>query len=371
MHKKLIAIIIIGLIAIFALIKLNSKPQENKLENNENNEVMEDKLDMQKEILNEVKTDEKTLYLAGGCFWGMEAYFANVPGVIDAKSGYANSNTENPSYEEVCTGKTDAAETVKLVYNPHIVSMEELIIRYFKVIDPFSLNKQGGDVGTQYRTGIYYTDENLEKKTIEKVVAFVEKKLGKKTVVEIEPLKNFYDAEDYHQDYLEKNPGGYCHINLNEVYDSVLDYKEYEKESDEELKSRIGAEAFDIARNSGTERPGTGEYNDFDEKGLYVDIVSGKPLFTSEKKFDAGCGWPSFSAPLTTDSLDYIEDNSHGMKRVEVKSKDDTHLGHVFNDGPKEMGGLRYCINSASLKFIPYDKLDEEGYGEYKVFFEE
>lgn len=371
MKFKVIALAAIVLIAIILATNNNSKPQEAKIEKFDNNEVMEDKKDMQKDILKEVDTDEKTLYLAGGCFWGMEAYFQNVPGVSDVVSGYANSSVENPSYEEVCTGRTDAAETVAIKYNPHIVSLEELLIRFFKVIDPFSVNKQGGDHGTQYRTGIYYTDENAEKKAIEKFMVYVEKKLGKKTAVEVEPLKNFYDAEDYHQDYLEKNPGGYCHINLNEAYESVLDYKEYKKESDEELRSRIGDAAFDVVRNSGTEMPGTGEYNNFDEKGLYVDIVSGKPLFTSDKKFDSGCGWPSFSAPLTTDSVEYIEDNSHGMSRIEVKSKDDTHLGHVFNDGPKDMGGLRYCINSASLKFIPYDDLEKEGYGEYKVFFEE
>ena len=194
-----------------------------------------------------------------------------------------------------------------------------------------------------------------------------EKKIGQALAVELEPIRNFYPAEEYHQDYLEKNPGGYCHISS-----SMFKLETERKKAEEkELRSRIGDLSYEVTQNAATERAFTGEYDEFFEKGIYVDIVSGEPLFSSSDKYDSGCGWPAFTKPITEDVVSESTDTSYGMIRTEVKSADaGSHLGHVFNDGPKSEGGLRYCINSASLRFIPYDEMEAEGYGDYKKYVE-
>jgi len=233
-----------------------------------------------------------------------------------------------------------------------------------------SVNRQGNDSGIQYRTGIYYADVN-QLPAIEAVYHAQELKAGAKLAVELEPLRNFYPAEDYHQKYLDKNPGGYCHIPLS-MFSLQKERRQKETETPEELRKRIGDLSFEVTQNAETERPFTGEYDAFFEKGLYVDIVSGEPLFTSMDKYNSGCGWPAFSKPIEEDAVVESTDMSHGMIRTEVRSKGaGSHLGHVFNDGPKEAGGLRYCINSASLRFIPYEELDESGYGAYKGLFDQ
>ncbi len=220
--------------------------------------------------------------------------------------------------------------------------------------------------GIQYRTGIYYTEED-QLPEIEAVYRAEEEKAGSGLAVEMFPLKNYFTAEEYHQKYLDKNPGGYCHIP-----ESFFELRENStEESEEELRARIGDLAFEITQNAATEYAFTGEYDDFFEKGLYVDVVSGEPFFTSMDKYDSGCGWPAFTKPITGDAVKESRDTSHGMIRTEVRSRGtDSHLGHVFDNGPKESGGLRYCINSAALRFIPYEELEEYGYGEYKVLFE-
>ena len=317
------------------------------------------------------ETKVKTIYLEGGCFWGLEAYMQKLNGVEDAISGYANGKTENPSYYDLKT--SGHAETVKVVYNPDIISLEDILAHYLRVVNPVSVNKQGNDVGTQYRTGIYYTDE-ADKSIIDSVLAKEQTKHDKPIAIEVEPLKQFYDAEEYHQDYLEKNPGGYCHIDLS-LADKPLDKDEapvidssrYIKPSDEELKKNLTDIQYDVTQNSATERAFSHEYHDNFKRGIYVDITTKEPLFSSTDKFESGCGWPSFSKPISKDVVKYFEDNSHFMHRTEVRSRSgDAHLGHVFNDGPKEMGGQRYCINGASLEFIPYDEMDEKGYGYLK-----
>ena len=313
----------------------------------------------------------KVIYLAGGCFWGLEAYMQKLNGVEDAISGYANGKTENPSYYDLKT--SGHAETVKVLYNPEIISLEDILAHYLRVVNPVSINKQGNDVGTQYRTGIYYTDE-AEKAIIENVLAKEQTKHDKPIAIEVEPLKQFYDAEEYHQDYLEKNPGGYCHIDLSladkpldKDEEPVIDSSRYIKPSDEELKKNLTDIQYDVTQNSATERAFSHEYHDNFKRGIYVDITTKEPLFSSSDKFESGCGWPSFSKPISKDVVKYFEDNSHFMHRTEVRSRSgDAHLGHVFNDGPKEMGGQRYCINGASLEFIPYDEMDEKGYGYLK-----
>ena len=317
------------------------------------------------------ETKVKTIYLAGGCFWGLEAYMQKLNGVEDAISGYANGKTENPSYYDLKT--SGHAETVKVIYNPEIISLEDILAHYLRVVNPVSVNKQGNDVGTQYRTGIYYTDE-AEKAIIENVLAKEQTKHDKPIAIEVEPLRHFYEAEEYHQDYLEKNPGGYCHIDLSladkpldKDEEPIIDSSRYIKPSDEDLKKNLTDIQYDVTQNSATERAFSHEYHDSFKRGIYVDITTKEPLFSSTDKFESGCGWPSFSKPISKDVVKYFEDNSHLMHRTEVRSRSgNAHLGHVFNDGPKELGGQRYCINGASLEFIPYDEMDEKGYGYLK-----
>ncbi len=307
----------------------------------------------------------KTIYLAGGCFWGLQKFFDQFDGVVSTEVGYANGPDTAPSYQDVCRS-SGHAETVKIVYDEDMITLTELLEYYFMVIDPLSVNKQGNDRGIQYRTGIYYTEEG-QLTEIEAAFQAEEEQVGENLAVELEPLKNYFIAEEYHQKYLDRNPGGYCHIPS-----SYFNLERTEKkESEEELRARIGDLAYEVTQNAATERAFTGEYDDFFEKGIYVDIVSGEVLFTSLDKYNSGCGWPAFTKPVTENAVSESMDTSHGMVRTEVRSSGaNSHLGHVFNDGPRESGGLRYCINSAALRFIAYADLDAEGYGEYKHLFD-
>ena len=308
------------------------------------------------------------IYLAGGCFWGLEEYFSRIEGVEETTVGYANGQVESTNYQLI--HQTDHAETVHLVYDEKRVSLREILLYYFRVIDPLSVNKQGNDVGRQYRTGVYYTDQ-ADKAVIEQVFAEQEKQLGQKIAVELEPLRHYVLAEDYHQDYLKKNPGGYCHINVNDAYQPLVDPGQYEKPTDVELKEQLTEEQYQVTQHSATERPFHNVYNATFEEGIYVDVTTGEPLFFAGDKFESGCGWPSFSRPIARDVLKYYEDKSHGMERIEVRSRSgNAHLGHVFTDGPEAVGGLRYCINSAALRFIPKEKMEAEGYGYLLTFMQ-
>lgn len=309
--------------------------------------------------------DLKKIYFAGGCFWGVEEYMQRIYGVADAVSGYANGNSPNPSYEIVSTGNSGYAETVEVTYDPSKVSLEELLTHFLKIIDPTSLNKQGNDRGSQYRTGIYYLDQE-DKEIITKALASEEDKYKEKIVVENMPLTNFTMAEDYHQDYLRKNPNGYCHIDLSTADEVIIDPSKYPKPSDEILRKKLTDAQYKVTQENDTESAFSNEYWDNTEKGIYVDVATGEPLFSSTDKFDSGCGWPSFSKPISKDVVTYKEDSSYNMTRTEVRSRTgDSHLGHVFEDGPKELGGggLRYCINSASIRFVPLEDMEKEGYG--------
>lgn len=303
------------------------------------------------------------IYLAGGCFWGMQGYFKQIKGVLKSEVGYANGDTQDTSYQILKL--TNHAETLKLIYDEKILSLDEILEHFFRVIDPFSINKQGNDVGKQYRSGIYFIDKNSEK-IARNFIRKMQKNFTKKIAVEVEELRNFVKAEEYHQNYLDKNPQGYCHIDLNLAKIPLKD-KNFTKPDDEILKKNLSEISYQVTQKNATEKPFSSELNDFFEDGIYVDVVSGEPLFSSKDKFQSGCGWPSFSSPILSDFVNYKEDNSHFMTRTEVRSQS-SHLGHVFDDGPKEKGGLRYCINGAALKFIPYDKMDELGYGEFKKF---
>lgn len=311
----------------------------------------------------------KEIYLAGGCFWGTEHFLKLIDGVETTQVGYANGNIANPTYKQVCTGTTDFAETVKVQYDPLKVDLPFLIDLYFKTIDPTSVNRQGNDKGTQYRTGIYYTDP-ADLAVIQETVHRLATAYSHPLAVEIKPLKNFYPAEDYHQDYLDKNPGGYCHINLAlfEMARKANAPKPptFQKPDDATLRKKLSAEQYAVTQKNATEPAFHNEFWNEHRPGIYVDITTGEPLFVSTDKFDSGCGWPSFSKPIQKELIAEKKDTTHGMIRTEVRSKTgDAHLGHVFTDGPKDKGGLRYCINSASLRFIPKEKMKEEGYGEY------
>lgn len=303
-----------------------------------------------------------TIFLAGGCFWGVDEYFSRIPGVVETTSGYAQSKIASPTYEQVCSGDTGAAETVRVVYDPAKVSLQTLVKQYFKIIDPYAMNRQGNDIGTQYRTGIYYNNPE-DRNILEALVENAEKIAGRKFAVQIQPLENFYPAEPYHQDYLKKHPGGYCHINFDSLKD-LDNEKPWKKPTDEEIRQKLTREQYIVTQQSGTEPAFGGQYWDNHEPGIYVDIVTGEPLFLSSDKFDSGTGWPSFTKPVEAGAVKQKTDESHGMRRVEVRSSiGDSHLGHVFNDGPREKGGLRYCINSAALRFIPRRDMEKEGYG--------
>lgn len=314
----------------------------------------------------------KTIYLAGGCFWGTAHLFSLVSGVIATIAGYANSIVPDPSYKLVCTGLTEAAETVKVEYDDSKVSLTDLLSLYFRSIDPLSLNRQGGDVGTQYRTGIYYTDE-ADAPVIEAMLATLQRRHKEPIAIEYGPLKNFYPAEEYHQDYLVKNPNGYCHVDpslfkeAREMKPHVDETAASEKKIDkEELRRRLTPLQWEVTQNGATERPYINEYDEEFRPGIYVDITDGTPLFVSSRKYNSGCGWPAFTRPIDDSLITEHRDTSFGRIRTEVRSASSgAHLGHVFPDGPQEDGGLRYCINSASLRFIPLEKMEEEGYGKY------
>ena len=302
------------------------------------------------------KENLRTIYLAGGCFWGVEAYISRLLGVAKTTVGYANGNTENPTYDEVCLENTNHVECVKVDYDNNILPLKKLLEEFFKIINPLTINKQGNDVGVQYRTGIYYRNETDKR---------IQGEYSQKIVTEVLPLNNFYPAEKYHQKYLEKNPTGYCHIDLTQLPNQK---KQLEELLIKEDIMNLTPIEFDVTQKNATEKPFSGKYNDFNKKGLYVDVVGGEPLFISDDKFDSKCGWPSFTKPVNDSHIQKLNDTSHGMKRIEVRSKKaNSHLGHVFDDGPR--GEKRYCINSASMRFIPYDKLEEMGYGRYVKYF--
>lgn len=306
------------------------------------------------------------IYLAGGCFWGMEKYLAAIHGVLETQVGYANGHTENPTYEEVCHQNTGHAETVHVIYDAAILPLRFLLDLYYEAIDPVSHNRQGGDTGEQYRTGIYFIDEK-DRPVIEYSIARLQNRYNKAIAIEVMPLRNFSPAEEYHQKYLTKNPGGYCHIGTRQfekAAKALVNPAAYPVPDSDSLRKHLTPAQYEVTQHSATEPPFQNQFYQTFTPGIYVDVATGEPLFSSSDKFESGCGWPSFSKPIDPNVLREKSDSSHGMMRTEVRSRTgNAHLGHVFRDGPEESGGLRYCINSASLRFIPKKEMEREGYG--------
>ncbi len=306
------------------------------------------------------------IYLAGGCFWGMEKYLATINGVESTQVGYANGRTENPTYEEVCYQNTGHAETVYVRYNSDILPLEFLLELYYEAIDPVSQNRQGGDTGEQYRTGIYFVNED-DRVVIQNSISVLQNRYDEPIAIEVLPLRNFCPAEEYHQKYLNKNPGGYCHIEqrqFEKAANALVNPVAYPVPNLDSMRKSLTPMQFEVTQHSATEPPFQNQFYQTFTPGIYVDVTTGEPLFSSSDKFESGCGWPSFSKPIDPNVIREKSDSTHGMMRTEVRSRaGNAHLGHVFEDGPEKLGGLRYCINSASLRFIPKEEMAKEGYG--------
>lgn len=293
----------------------------------------------------------KLATFAGGCFWCMVAPFQNLSGVESVTSGYMGGDKSTANYEAVSTGKSGHLEVVQVVYDPKETAYPELLTEFWQSIDPTDAGGQFADRGPQYQTAIFYHDDEQQKLAEKsKLELAASGKFSKPIATEILPAKDFYAAEDYHQDYYRKQP---LHYQMYKEGSGRADFieKTWAKQS---LKEKLSPLQYEVTQNCGTEPPFQNEYWNNKQKGIYVDVITGEPLFSSEDKFDSGSGWPSFTKPIDKEAVSEHLDTSHGMHRTEVKSSHSgSHLGHVFTDGPADKGGLRYCINSAALKFIP------------------
>ncbi|MCT4777758.1 MULTISPECIES: peptide-methionine (S)-S-oxide reductase MsrA [Exiguobacterium] len=309
---------------------------------------------------------------AGGCFWCMVKPFHKYEGVERVISGYTGGHVDNPTYQQVCSETTGHLEAIEVTFDPDVISYEELLRIYWRQIDPTDGGGQFNDRGESYRPAIFYHSEE-QRVAAERSKQEIEDsgRFDRPIEVEIRPAKTFWEAEDYHQDYYKKNPFRYEMYRVGSGRAKFVKEAWSDKKLQKELKDRLTPMQYKVTQENGTEPPFQNEYWDEEREGLYVDVIDGTPLFTSRDKFQSNCGWPSFARPIEEKRIDMNMDTTHHMVRTEVRSKRaDSHLGHLFDDGPKELGGLRYCINSAALRFIPKEELESAGYGEYKHLFD-